>query len=484
MTPQVLKMMLQVLPDSGIPSTWLNLEKNLLSSDLPSGCSFDQDSVRAIEPKPYYPHPESIERPFPAAKRADQFRMRSWMEPPECRSRILGSPSRKKSIGQGQPWRENLSDWRQPFGPFEPQSHRMQTHELQHQSMPQDQCCSTDSRRAASITDVAGRGMACKEKCLRSTSQIFDSKSIKVEDSSPTMFQPVPKSNLHLVANNWPTLTDTDDGREVASGFDYTESSTDAKVLSDLQDNTFFQSPGLTNDGTDKVSPFKAKGSPDTGSATTDESYVSGPGSFPWSTYKMPMQYRIQAWPGQLTWTHMSCPPNGLQNLGFPNMEFDHAMSMSGLPTLSNDLQGPEATFVPGACASDFNFGLNREQAAMDSRETFGASSFDTIDSRNPYPPDHSMYCTESWQGLRIDGGDQERRNFTPIACLSETRNAFLLESKRRGLSYKDIKKIGGFKEAESTLRGRFRTLTKSKEQRVRKPQWQPRDVSYLSEVE
>lgn len=60
-------------------------------------------------------------------------------------------------------------------------------------------------------------------------------------------------------------------------------------------------------------------------------------------------------------------------------------------------------------------------------------------------------------------------------------QNSFLIECKRRGLSYKEIKRIGGFTEAESTLRGRFRTLTKSKEQRVRKPKWQTRDVSKFS---
>ncbi|KAF3391477.1 hypothetical protein F1880_007871 [Penicillium rolfsii] len=60
----------------------------------------------------------------------------------------------------------------------------------------------------------------------------------------------------------------------------------------------------------------------------------------------------------------------------------------------------------------------------------------------------------------------------------SDARNALLIEWKRAGLSYKDIKRIGGFKEAESTLRGRFRTLTKAKEQRVRKPTWLKRDVS------
>jgi hypothetical protein len=72
----------------------------------------------------------------------------------------------------------------------------------------------------------------------------------------------------------------------------------------------------------------------------------------------------------------------------------------------------------------------------------------------------------------------RQGRGNRSISCHNETRNAFLIECKRRGLSYKDIKRLGGFEEAESTLRGRFRTLTKSKEQRVRKPQWKDKDVS------
>ncbi|KAL4957850.1 hypothetical protein BDW69DRAFT_205548 [Aspergillus filifer] len=64
-----------------------------------------------------------------------------------------------------------------------------------------------------------------------------------------------------------------------------------------------------------------------------------------------------------------------------------------------------------------------------------------------------------------------------------DAKNALLLDYKRRGLSYKDIKRIGGFKEAESTLRGRYRTLTKSKEQRVRRPQWHENDIRLLCEA-
>ncbi|KAJ5922855.1 hypothetical protein N7516_010558 [Penicillium verrucosum] len=62
----------------------------------------------------------------------------------------------------------------------------------------------------------------------------------------------------------------------------------------------------------------------------------------------------------------------------------------------------------------------------------------------------------------------------------TDERNTFLIDCKRRGLSYKDIKRVGGFKEAESTLRGRYRTLTKSKDQRVRKPRWQEKDIRLL----
>jgi hypothetical protein len=57
------------------------------------------------------------------------------------------------------------------------------------------------------------------------------------------------------------------------------------------------------------------------------------------------------------------------------------------------------------------------------------------------------------------------------------SRDDFLVRQKKAGLTYKEIKAQGGFSEAESTLRGRYRNLTKRKEERVRKPEWQDRDV-------
>jgi hypothetical protein len=58
------------------------------------------------------------------------------------------------------------------------------------------------------------------------------------------------------------------------------------------------------------------------------------------------------------------------------------------------------------------------------------------------------------------------------------TKDQFLVHHKQRGLTYKQIRQMGGFTEAESTLRGRYRTLTKSREARVRKPEWSEKDVS------
>lgn len=52
-----------------------------------------------------------------------------------------------------------------------------------------------------------------------------------------------------------------------------------------------------------------------------------------------------------------------------------------------------------------------------------------------------------------------------------------LLEMKGNGSTYKDIRKRLGRKVAESTLRGRYRSLTKPRSARVRSPKWQEVDV-------
>lgn len=57
-------------------------------------------------------------------------------------------------------------------------------------------------------------------------------------------------------------------------------------------------------------------------------------------------------------------------------------------------------------------------------------------------------------------------------------KDDLLVQWKKAGMSYRQIREKGGFTEAESTLRGRYRTLTKRREERVRKPLWTQTDVS------
>lgn len=66
-----------------------------------------------------------------------------------------------------------------------------------------------------------------------------------------------------------------------------------------------------------------------------------------------------------------------------------------------------------------------------------------------------------------------------PRTCQRDTsKDAFLLRCKAQGMSYRQIKELGKFDEAESTLRGRYRALTKPREARLRKPEWGEREVS------
>ncbi|KAK0666518.1 hypothetical protein QBC41DRAFT_348699 [Cercophora samala] len=61
-----------------------------------------------------------------------------------------------------------------------------------------------------------------------------------------------------------------------------------------------------------------------------------------------------------------------------------------------------------------------------------------------------------------------------------KAKDEFLIASRQKGLTYKQIRMEGGYTEAESTLRGRYRALTKSREERVRKPEWSETDLILL----
>jgi hypothetical protein len=84
--------------------------------------------------------------------------------------------------------------------------------------------------------------------------------------------------------------------------------------------------------------------------------------------------------------------------------------------------------------------------------------------------------------GARTSNRPQERfHDQFPTQQAQDTRkadDAILLRGKRDGLTYKEVSKKMHTKCAESTLRGRYRALTKARQDRVRKPVWGETDVS------
>jgi len=77
---------------------------------------------------------------------------------------------------------------------------------------------------------------------------------------------------------------------------------------------------------------------------------------------------------------------------------------------------------------------------------------------------------------------DASRRHSKGRSTLRDTsKDELLVNCKAQGMSYKQIKELGGFDEAESTLRGRYRALTKPREARLRKPEWGKREVSIIN---
>ncbi len=88
----------------------------------------------------------------------------------------------------------------------------------------------------------------------------------------------------------------------------------------------------------------------------------------------------------------------------------------------------------------------------------------------NSRPSTHVQYRTQDrFQVPRNDVAQAQR----------EHNDQLLIDGKKRGETYKEIKlKMVGEKPAESTLRGRFRSLTKARKDRVRKPIWTKIDVS------
>ncbi|KAK5013769.1 hypothetical protein LTR16_004149 [Cryomyces antarcticus] len=124
------------------------------------------------------------------------------------------------------------------------------------------------------------------------------------------------------------------------------------------------------------------------------------------------------------------------------------------------------------------------------------ASNANITNSPGPHVMAEGRRCSESSTGdsdrkvempttsspRRSQNGHATKNDATSSVCYSHGYES-LVRWRREGKSYKQIKELGGFTEAESTLRGKFRTLTKSKKERPRRPEWTQRDIHLLNEA-
>jgi hypothetical protein len=116
----------------------------------------------------------------------------------------------------------------------------------------------------------------------------------------------------------------------------------------------------------------------------------------------------------------------------------------------SHRIRGPSPTYTAP---------ITRRASLRSEMEFAGSAAQKKIVSKPQHPSTKSSATTQA----------MHRRN---------AKDDFLIKNKLNGMSYKDIRRQGNFAEAESTLRGRFRTLTKHKSARVRDPKWLEIDVS------
>jgi tryptophanyl-tRNA synthetase len=98
---------------------------------------------------------------------------------------------------------------------------------------------------------------------------------------------------------------------------------------------------------------------------------------------------------------------------------------------------------------------------------------------------DHRKKLSQAqWTGFVTELPERDEQDDPPVVqnadsdARRKSDDEILMKCKAEGITYKEIKKRLRTKVAESTLRGRYRALTKPRKDRVRKPVWTENDVS------
>ncbi len=122
---------------------------------------------------------------------------------------------------------------------------------------------------------------------------------------------------------------------------------------------------------------------------------------------------------------------------------------------------------------------LTTKPASQSPRKTSSSTSSNTNDSdKFSYKSEMPTRSVHKRLEPKLFAKQPQPSTTTQATHQRDAKDDFLVRCKLAGMSYKEIRRKGKFTEAESTLRGRFRTLTKAKAARVRKPEWNDNDVS------
>jgi len=160
----------------------------------------------------------------------------------------------------------------------------------------------------------------------------------------------------------------------------------------------------------------------------------------------------VNGWP--LSAQHEEPLHQSLQNWGFPTTQ------------VNNNVPITEVNPFPGDSSEAY---LTVPLYALPSQTSATTASSHGFSPSINSPFDYTSSMNEAMPSQVASPLPTEERR---------ARDELLIECRRANMSYKDIKERYGFEQSISTLRGRYRNLTKQKHERVRKPNWTPTDVS------
>ncbi|OAL65983.1 hypothetical protein A7C99_3086 [Trichophyton rubrum] len=186
-------------------------------------------------------------------------------------------------------------------------------------------------------------------------------------------------------------------------------------------------------------------------------------------------------------WTNIPYPTITSIPTQYPSSPWD-----ANIDSYSNDYGfycGPSSPFssaISSTATPDLPLTTKNSKTLVTSENDMYLDGADLESTSEGYSRASSNTDTDADGQYTSTGGEDEQAKSRACRSYSQRndeRDAFLIECKLAGMSYKEIKAKGKFTVAESTLRGRFRSLTKRKELRVRKPGWQDSDLKLLCEA-